>query len=87
MEASTRPLTHEDPEAAHVSRSPGILTPHPEQASNVGWRHIPRTPLGPASPRALCSLHFQRNSLVKKAGALRAVGQNLFATTWRASSK
>lgn len=86
-EASTWPLTHEGPKAARVRRSPGILTPHPEQAPNVGQVHIPRTPLGPASPRVLCSLHSQRNSLVEKAGALRAVGQNLLATTWRVSSK
>ena len=87
MEASTWPLTHKGPEAARVRRSPGVLTPHPEQAPNVGQGRVPRTPLGPASSCALCSLHSQRNSLVEKAGALRAVGQNLFATTWRASSK
>lgn len=86
-EASTWPLTHEGPKAVRVRRSPGILTPHPEQAPNVGQVHVPRTPLGPASPRVLCSLHSQRNSLVEKAGALRAVGQNLLATTWRVSSK
>ena len=47
-EASTWPLTHEGPKAARVRRSPGILTPHPEQAPNVGQVHIPRTPLYPS---------------------------------------